>query len=264
MKFWTIFFISVSLAVATSAQTTFYTGVKNGGYDAAASTTAIRLQQRGVEVVIENKNGSDEITLAVCNNPNSMGLTQLDAIWKRETQDGCFLPVVGTHIVETAMMFTPPDSDINELSDLTASSNVFVGGVGSGSELTFRNMQFIEKEHGRGNEWSDARVVTGDWRRVQALAVRGQVDAVVMVAATDSRSASQLLSAGWSSAELWDRDINDLTTPQGEVLYEPYKYTDANGDKEWGYKVPSFYVVNQEIELNNLDFMDAVLSALTQ
>lgn len=255
--------LSVSMASA-SEPLTIYTGAKGGGYDKAAQQAAARLQQRGLEVIVENRNGSDDITLQSCQTDNSMWIAQIDALYQREMKDGCHLSVIADYGDEVAMIFFPPKSRSNSLDDLTAADKVFVSKVGSGSELTFRNMQAIEKEHGRGDDWSDAEVVTGDLRRLNALANRGKVSAAVLVMKPGDSRVQKLLDTGWKLGYLYDKDINDLKFGDAP-LYEAYKLNVTVGSKRhknWGYVVKSFIGTTEYVELDNMDAFDAILSAL--
>ncbi|MDE4297162.1 hypothetical protein PXK56_18415 [Phaeobacter gallaeciensis] len=256
---------AASLATAGLAETvTIYTGTKGGGYDKQAQNIAARLAQRGMEAVVENRNGSDDITLQACQNDNSMWIAQIDALYKREMKDGCYLSVVADYGDEVAMLLFPPDSDLDDLDELDSSHKVFVAKVGSGSELSFKNMQAIEKEHGRSDEWSDAEAVTGDLRRLNALANRGKVNAAFLVMKPTDNRIIKLLDTGWELGYLYDKDINDLKF--GELpLYEAVKYETYKGSKTvkaWGYVVKSFIGTTEYVESDNMDAFDAMLSAL--
>lgn len=257
--------IGALLTGAAQAQDlTIYAGAKGGGYDAQAKVIAQRLQQRGVNVQVENRNGSDDITLQACNDPSALWIAQIDALYTREMRDGCALPAVGDYGSEVAVILFPPKSRIDELDELTASSTVFVDRVGSGSELFWRTITAIEAEHGRGDAWSKATPLTGDLRRLQVLAKRGKVQAAVLVRKEKSADLDKLLKAGWSLGYLKDKDINDL--PYGEKpLYEGRKIRlEAGGKahKGYGYTVESLIGTTETIEADHPQLFDAILGAL--
>lgn len=257
---------ATSLAIAAQAAQpiTVYTGTKGGGYDKAAQNIAARLSQRNIEISVENRAGSDDITLQACQNPNSMWIAQIDALYKREMKDGCHLSVVADYGDEIAMLLFPPNSDLDELDHLSGKHKVFVAKVGSGSELSFKNMQSIEKEHGRSDEWSDAEAVTGDLRRLNALANRGKVNAAFLVMKPGDARVQKLLDTGWTLGYLYDKDINDLKFGE-KPLYEAKKVSVQVGSKtrkNWGYVVKSFIGTTETVELDNEEAFDAMLSAL--
>lgn len=259
--------IACAALFATSAAAqdlTIYTGTKGGGYDAQAKIIAKRLEQRGANVSIENRNGSDDITLQACSDPNALWIAQIDAIYTREMKDGCFLPAVGNYGTEVAVILFPPKSHDDELSDLDASSKVFVDKIGSGSELFWRTIVAIEGEHGRGDAWTQAEIVTGDTRRLSALASRGKVTAAVLVRKPGAADLEKLFSAGWSLGWLKDKDINDLMYGD-KPLYEGRKIRMKSGKKShkgYAYDVVSLIGTTEAIEADNLDLFDQILGAL--
>ncbi len=255
---------SLASAVSAAEPITVYTGTKGGGYDKAAQNIAARLGQRGIEIAVENRAGSDDITLQACQNDRSMWVAQIDALYKREMKDGCHLSVVADYGDEVAMLFFPPDSELDELDDLTSAHKVFVAKVGSGSELSFKNMQAIEKEHGRKDKWSDAEVVTGDLRRLNALANRGKVNAAFLVMKPSDNRVQKLLDTGWTLGYLYDKDINDLMFGE-KPLYEAVKVSvkvESKTRKNWGYLIKSFIGTTEVVEMDEEDAFDAMLSAL--
>lgn len=254
-----------SLASVTRAEPiSIYTGTKGGGYDAKAKQIAARISQRGIQSEIINRNGSDDITLQACQNEKAMWIAQGDALYKREMKDGCYLSVVADYGDETAMLMFPPGSDNSKLKHLGSSDKLFVAAVGSGSELTARNMQSIEVEHGRGDDWAKTEIVTGDLRRLNALANRGRVTAALLVMKPTDDRISKLLDTGWTLGSLYDKDINDLQWGE-KPLYQAIKYSVKVGSKTKkadGYVVKSFIGTTEAIENDNLETFDAILSAL--
>jgi hypothetical protein len=259
--------LAMALALSTpllAEPLTIYAGGKGGGYDAAAKTIAARFAQRGIDAQVENRNGSDDITLQACRNPNSIWIAQIDALYAREMKEGCILPVIADYGDEVAAIFFAPGQRLDELDDLDASHTVFVDKIGSGSELAWRTMVSIEQEHGRGDDWSKAQTSTGDLRRATALANRGVVHAALLVRKPNSTDFTRLLEQGWSLGQLYDKDINDLmygTRP----LYEAEKLTITAGGKnhrDWGYVVRSFIGTTETIERDEIDIFDALLGAV--
>lgn len=258
------FFATRASAQETPDTVTIYTGSAGGGYDSRARVIAQRLEQRGVNVVIENMNGSDEITLAACRDPHSMWVAQKDALYVREVRDGCALVDLALYGDEVAAIFFPPDSRLNELSDLDSAHTVLVDRLGSGTDLAWRTMVSIEVEHGRSDDWTEAQVEYGQVRRATSLATRGRVHAVVLVRRANSPEFQMLVDQGWSLGELYDRDINDLKYGSNE-LYEAIKvdFVDASNKrhKDDGYRIPSFIGTTEIIERDFPDLFDLMLGA---
>ena len=267
MKLLTLAAVTALLSLPAHADgVTIYTGAEGGGYDGKAREIAQRLEQRGLSPVIQNRKGSDDITLQACSSDNpAVWIAQKDALYKREIQDGCPLVDLVLYGKEYAMIFFPPESDQNELSDLSASDTVLIDRVGSGSELAWRNMAAIEKEHGRGNEWSDAQTATKSVKRATSMASRGTVQAVFLVRTLNSADVTSLLEQGWELGEMYDRDINDLEW-NGAPLYEAEKVTlTLNGKKagkDWAYVIPSYIGTTAAVERGDEDTFEAILSAL--
>ena len=256
--------LAITASTATADTVTIYTGEKGKGYDAKAKVIAQRLAQRGFEVEVENRNGSDDITLQAFNDPNSIWISQIDALYTREMKEGCFLPVVADYGDEIAVLLFPPKSKADELSDLTASHTVFVDKVGSGSELFWRSIKAIEMEHGKGDSWTKAQSSIGDLRRAQALATRGKIHAVLLVRKQNSGDLQKLLSTGWTIGEPYDKDINDLTYG-AKPLYESKKVKLQWGEtygKGYVYTVRSFIGTTEAIEADQPKIFDALLGAL--
>ncbi|MBU2867031.1 hypothetical protein [Pacificibacter marinus] len=250
----------LSASIATAEPLTIYAGGKGGGYDTAAVSIAARLNQRGIDAVVENRGGSDDITLQACRNPNSVWIAQIDALYTREFKDGCFLPVIAEYGDEVAVLMFAPGEKANELSDLNASHTVFVDKIGSGSELTWRTMVAIEKEHGKSNAWIEASLETSDLRRATALAGRGLVHAALLVRKPNSPDITRLLDQGWDLGELYDKDINDLKFG-AKPLYKATKIKIGKNRGD-GYVVPSFIGTTEAIERDSPDVFDALLGAL--
>lgn len=257
--------LMATTALAENPPITIYTGGEGGGYDTQAQVIAQKLTQRGETVTVVNLNGSDEITLNACRDEYSMWIAQKDALYIREVKDGCVLIDLGLYGNEYSMLFFPPDSDLDEISDLDSSHKVLVDRLGSGSDLTWGNQVAIDIEHGGTDSWTEAEVEYGSVRRATSLATRGNIHAAFLVNTRGSDNVKLLLSQGWTLGYNWDRDINDLTYGSNP-LYEQEKITvdDGNGNsqKNWAYQIPSFIGTTEAIERNFPDLFDDMLSAV--
>lgn len=237
-------------ALAHADEFIIATGKPGGGYDKRARQIEQRLDQRGIETSVVNLNGSDEISLAVCSGPASLGLMQIDAIYARSLE-GCQMKAIGSYGAETALILFPPRSDKSALSDLEPGSAVLVDTIGSGSDLFWHTIVRIEQgEDGGKDAWSNARVVNDPLELANTSAEMGEIDAVVLVRKLDSVDVQALLGQGWTLGELWDRDIDDLMF-NGAELYRSVKQkvpTPGGGSaKAWGYEVRSFIAVMRAV-----------------
>ena len=227
---------------------TIATGKQGGGYDRRAQEIAQRLEQRGIVAEAVNLNGSDEISLAVCQGRAQLGPMQIDAIYARALE-GCTLKPVAVYGSEFAFLLLPPGSDADELEDLTAQSAVLVDTIGSGSDLFWRTVVKIETGDDGGNdEWASARVVNDPLELAHASATMGDISAVVLVRKPDSPDVTRLLDLGWTLGDLWDRDINDLQF-NGQSLYASEKVRVVWGGKKataYAYQVRSLIVASQQ------------------
>lgn len=249
------FLLTTALILATlpaiaEAPLIIAAGKPGGGYDARAKQIAERLMQRGMPTVVENKNGSDEISLAVCGGRADIGIMQIDAIYARALE-GCTVKPVAVYGEEVALILFPPKSENDELSDLTAQDAVMVDTIGSGTDLFWRTAVSIEQgDDGTKDEWSQARIVNDPLELANASASMGDVDAVVLVRRGDSADIMRLLETGWTVGEMWDRDLDDLQFNDGPLYTsEKLSVMYAGGRKQagWMYKVRSFIVVSTEV-----------------
>ena len=184
----------------------FYTGAEGGGYHQKTVDLVQRMKQRDVDVVLQNRNGSDDITLQACQNPNSAWIAQHDAVWKRE-MEGCTLMDVGVHGVEYTFLMFPPKSNLDQLRDLTASHTVLVDKVGSGSELTWNIMSKIEKDYDPDSSWTKVSLDNSAVKLAVSRAARSEIDAVFMVRGQNSDDIKRLVKAGWTVGEMWSKGI---------------------------------------------------------
>ena len=209
-------------------------GKAGGGYDTAAQKLATRLFQRNTDAVVSNYNGSDEITLALCQKAADIGYAQIDAIYARG-QEGCFLKPIGIYGTEYATIWFPPKSSDNELEDLDSSHKVLVDTIGSGSELFWNTIVGIEQgEEGSSDPWSSAQPVYEPVDMAPTLGSFGEIDALLIVRKPGSADFDYLQEAGWELGWIYDKDINDLMF-NDVSLYE----SDSNYQT---YEVRSFLV----------------------
>ncbi|WP_108259704.1 TAXI family TRAP transporter solute-binding subunit [Mangrovicoccus ximenensis] len=222
-------------------------GQQGRGYEKRGEEIAQRLGQRGHEVWIDNYEGSDAISLALCGDRATVGIMQIDAIYARE-QEGCDLKTVGSYGDEYAFILFPPDSRMDELSDLDEDSRILVDTIGSGTELFWRTIVSIETgDHGNGSDWASAKPVHDLTLLARTLAEQGAIDAMLMVGVAGNEEVIGLLQDGWELGELYDKDINDMEF-RGKSLYAretvemevPGHFFDEKND---AYVVPSYIVI---------------------
>lgn len=260
----TISAIVVALAATSAnAEVVIATGKLGGGYDQAAQTLNQRIKQRGVDSSVQNYNGSDEISLALCQNAAQVGYMQIDAFWQR-AQDGCQLKAIANYGTEIAYILFPPNSEYDELSDLSEKDTVLVDTVGSGTELFFRTIQKIEQEEGRGDPWSKASLNTDGLEIAPAAGTMGDIQAVVLVRKSNSPDMIRLLDLGWTLGWLKDKHIDDLEF-NGQSLYSGKKielHTSAGKrQKGFGYEISSFVVANNALIGDKANFTKIVAAA---
>lgn len=262
----TTIFLLALVAIPAQADVTIAAGKQGGGYDKAAQAIAQRLGQRGISATVENLDGSDAITLAICGGSADLGLTQIDAVWAR-AQEGCDLKAIGTYGTEVAVLLFPPKSKKDELSDLRESDAVLADTIGSGSDLALRTMIRIENgDHGSHDKWAGLRVVNDQLQLAQASAEMGDITAVFMVRKPTDPAIIRLLENGWSLGYLWDKNIDDLKF-KDKPLYEATKLDlVANGKhiRNWGYDVRSLIVAGKSVVNGPKDTFAAVVSAVAQ
>lgn len=252
---------------AMAEDITFYTGASGGGYHKATISLSQRLEQRGHTVTIENRNGSDDITLQACGaseDANTMWIAQLDALYLREMNTGCVLVDTAVYKTEYAMIFFPPDSDLDSLRDLDASHTILIDSVGSGSDLSLGVMKNIEKEFGGSDEWIESSVTHSALKRATSLASRSKVHAVFMIRTPDSKDIDLLLKAGWEMGYMYDKDINDRKW-NNAPLYEASKLAIIRDGRrvarDWTYEVPSYIGTTENVEFDNADLFDDMVEA---
>lgn len=217
-------------------------GKTGGGYDAAAQRLKMRLEQRSIDAHVNNFNGSDEITLALCSKRADVGFTQVDAIYAR-AMEGCNLRPLGLYGKEFAYIFFPPDSRIDELDELDETKTVLVDTVGSGSDLFWHTIVGIETDpkHGNNSTWASAASVNEPVDMAPTLAEIGDIHALIMVRKPDSRDISNLLALGWKQGWLYDKDIDDVEFNERSL------YESIDGKT---YEVRSFVVAGPNFDSN--------------
>lgn len=246
------FLIALTLLIATpvmALDVNIATGKQGGGYDAAAKNLAQRLGQRGFDVTVENLDGSDAITLALCNGSAQVGIAQVDAVDARAAE-GCSLKPVGNYGEEVAVILFPPKSSLNELDDMGESQAILVDTIGSGTDLFWHTIVRIENsEDGNKSAWAKVKPVNEPIELAETSASFGDIDAVLLVRKLNSPDITNLLARGWRLGELYDKDINDYQF-NGSSLYEPSRVqlrSPAGKARGYGYKVRSYYLTTQEL-----------------
>ena len=248
---------------ATADTLTIAAGKMGGGYDARARIIEQRLDQRGLDAAVENMNGSDEISLAVCAGRAQLGIMQIDALYARALE-GCTVKPVAVFGNEYAFLLLPPKSDLDELSDFGPQNGILVDTIGSGSDLFWRTIVKIETgDDGDSDEWASARIVNDPLDLANASASMGDISAVVIVRKLESPDVTRLLDMGWTIGEMWDRDIDDLQF-NGQPLYasEYVKVLFGNGTtKGYAYQVRSLIVTTQQVAQGDRKLFSAITSA---
>lgn len=225
-------------------------GAQGGGYNKYAIKMSERMKQRGYDnVTVTENNGSDAITLAACNGKADIWIAQIDAIYTR-FNEGCQLAPVADYGTEYAMLFFPPDSRMDSLDDLTDQSRIAIDGIGSGTELFWKTIVYIETgEDGSNNDWAKAIPVESTYDTLNTSANFGDIDAAILVRSGSSDQIKLLLDQGWTLGYLYDKDIDDQEF-NTKPLYSSEKITivNSNGSKQknWGYGVRSFIGVTKK------------------
>lgn len=260
--------IATALALATpvASQTVIAVGQEGRGYEAFGLDMAQRLVGK-LDAVTQNFEGSDAISRAVCDGTAQVGIMQVDAIFARQ-KEGCKLRVVGTYGTEFAYLLTPPESDIDELSDLASGTKVLVDTVGSGTDLFWNTIVSIETgPDGNANGWAKATPVNDPIFLAQSMAEVGDIDAVMIVGTTGSKDVKELIDAGWQMASVYDKDINDQMF-NGAELY-PVGDASVEGTGGWlsgdasndSYSIRSFVVVGEALSKDRRAFADVATAA---
>lgn len=245
-----------ALVAATSAVAqekpaiTIATGMEGGGYHTNSVKMAERLKQRGYDsITVAPTNGSDAITLAACNGKADVWTAQIDAVYTRH-KEGCSLEPVADYGTEKAFLLFPPNSDMDELEDLTAENRVAVDGIGSGTELFWKTIVSIETgENGDKDDWAKAGMVESAPDLLNTMANFGDIHAAVLVRKPDSPHIQMLLDQGWTLGYFWDRDIDDEifnSLPLYASEKVAVKNSNGNQQKNYVYNVRSFIGVSQK------------------
>ena len=210
----------LALAGAAFAEPVFIgAGQPGKGYDKYAHKVAQNMKMSGVEAQVKNYAGSFEIAKAVCSNQVLFGPMQIDAIYSIE-KSGCGLTALASYGVEKAVILFPPDSSLDELSDLGANDKILVDERGSGAELFWSTIVSIENgPDGSKNSWSKAQPSNGNYLTATGQAAEGTIKAVLMITKPDSDLLKAMVADGWSIGDLYDKDINDQQF-NGKSLYE--------------------------------------------
>ncbi|MEM1129150.1 MAG: hypothetical protein AAGH83_01370 [Pseudomonadota bacterium] len=232
-------------------------GQPGRGYEARGKVMATRLEQRGTPAEVVNYEGSDAISLAVCDGRATMGIMQIDAIFARGAE-GCDLKTIGSYGDEYAFLLFPPDSRANELDDLGKGDRVLVDTVGSGTELFWRTIVGIETgDHGNKSRWSEATPVYDLTVLADTLASEDKIDALLVVGIPNNEEVLTLIEKGWELGELYDKDINDMQFRDADLykrerveIEVPGKWRPLRND---AYVVPSFIVITEDTATADMD-----------
>jgi TRAP-type uncharacterized transport system substrate-binding protein len=256
---------ATTATAATAQEVHIAVGQAGRGYEARGQEISQRLSQRGYDVQVDNYEGSDAISLAVCGERATMGIAQIDAIYAR-AEENCALKVVGTYGNEFAFLLFPPDSKNNELSDLGEGDKILVDTIGSGTELFWRTIVGIETgDQGNKSNWSKATPVHDLTMLADTMAQSGDVDALLVVGVPNNEEVLALLEKGWELGELYDKDINDMQY-RGKSLYEtetveikvPGRWLALKND---AYVVPSFIVIKEGLSTSDRKLYGDIVAA---
>lgn len=256
----------IGMAIPAAAETIIAVGQEGRGYEAFGKKMVERLNGK-LPASIENYEGSDAISRAVCDGAAQVGIMQIDAIYARQ-KEGCSLRVVGTYGTEYAYMLVPPGSSIDELHDLAAGNKILVDTVGSGTDLFWNTIVGIETgPQGNKSSWSQATSINDPVFLAPSMADLGEIDAVLIVGTTKSKDVKELIDAGWELAAIDDKDINDEVF-NGSSLY-PREDAEIDGTGGWlsgnesntSYAIRSFVVVGSELAADRRAFADVAQAA---
>lgn len=256
----------IGMAIPAAAETIIAVGQEGRGYEAFGKKMVERLNGK-LPASIENYEGSDAISRAVCDGAAQVGIMQIDAIYARQ-KEGCSLRVVGTYGTEYAYMLVPPGSSIDELHDLAAGNKILVDTVGSGTDLFWNTIVSIETgPNGNKSGWAQATSINDPVFLAPSMADLGEIDAVLIVGTTKSKDVKELIDAGWELAAIDDKDINDEVF-NGSSLY-PREDAEIDGTGGWlsgnasntSYAIRSFVVVGSELAADRRAFADVAQAA---
>lgn len=224
-------------------------GKPGGAYDTRAIDLVERLAQRGLPSVVNNFNGSNEISLAMCGGKADLGIMQRDAMFAR-FNEGCDLKPIGLFGEEYGMLFFPPQSDYDEISDLTSADTVMVDTIGSGSELFWKTIAKIESgDDGSHDDWASVQVNNDPIELATVNAENNEIQAILLVRKKSSSDVTRLLELGWSLGYLYDKDIDDQQYKAASLYVSKKIDVDFNNTstRNWSYKVPSFIVITKKV-----------------
>jgi TRAP-type uncharacterized transport system substrate-binding protein len=247
----TVFALMLATSAVAQDNLVIAGGLGGGGYNRFALDLSERLEQRGYRgVSVTQNNGSDAITLAACSGSADIWIAQVDAIYKRYTEN-CELRPVGIYGNEYAVLLVPPESEISELADMDENTRIAVDGIGSGSELFWKTIVSIENgDDGDKDDWASAQAVNSASDMLLTMQSFGDIDAVLLVRKPDSPDVENLLERGWELAQLWDRDIDDLQFNSVPLYASEERYIGVNkysgNNYNWVYEVRSFIGVSEE------------------
>lgn len=250
-----LFLLFPSLASAL----TIGVGQAGRGYENFGLAMVERLPGSG----IQNFEGSDDISQAVCDGVVDAGIMQIDAIRARALEN-CKLRVVGVYGSEFAYLLVPPGSNLDGLDDFNSTTKILIDTIGSGTDLFWQTVLSIETgKNGNNSSWSKAKGVNDPTFIAQTMAETGEIDAVLVVAKPNSTDLKELIDAGWDLIQFYDKDINDEMF-NGEELY-PVGDASIAGTGGWlsGDKSSSSYAIRSFIVLGDTAAKDRKVFADT-
>ena len=260
---------SLGLGSSAMADSSFIigAGAPGRGYDVFAHSLADSLEKKEVQLEVVNFSGSDEISRAVCDGKAQFGVLQIDALYSRQ-KEGCNLTVIARYGNEYAYFFVPPEGRTNDMDDLGANSKILADTELSGSMLALKTMMTIDQgPQGNKSSWSFAKPVALPVGMADGQASAGLIDAVFLVAKPNSGDVKRLYELGWQLADWSDKDIDDQQF-NGTSLYKKatvsiegtsgFLRSDVSAA---GYVIPSFLVMNSEVNLTPRQMNDLIQAA---
>jgi hypothetical protein len=259
-KLLTMIAVFAVMATTALADVTIAVGQTGRGYEAFGKNMAAVMADR-VTATVQNYDGSDSISRAVCDGKADIGIMQIDAIYTRQTE-GCKLSVVGIYGREYVYLMVPPNSDIGALSDLTADSTVMTDTLGSGTDLFWNTAVSIENgPDGNQSGWQKAKKLNAPIAFAESNIELGAADAVLIVAKNDSKDVKGLIDAGWEMASFYDKDLNDFVF-NGDSLYPVEEASIAKTSGFFSGDVSNdSYVIRSFVAMNAVVAKDNALAA---
>jgi TRAP transporter TAXI family solute receptor len=224
-----VFFATLALAafstigMSNATDINVCTGGSGGNYEYAGKLMKNQLSSTGINVNVINTKGSWENLEKMDNGECDAALVQSDAVYVYEKENG---PVnaysLGDMFTEYVHLLCRRSANIEDIDDLETSSKVYVGPVGSGSNVSFRGMIMADKEFG-GDAYSKIPLMNEGADKSSLVKLKGgSADCMVYTAApgtTFMTKEAQKFGDDLVLVPVIDKDFNDVTN------------TDVNGNK---------------------------------